>query len=71
MHNKVTNYQLKEFKMLQIFTEVLQEQCLDHQQQKFQPTPLATGIGGGLSAATIMGMFGGQNTQSSKYTNNP
>jgi len=31
--------------------------------QKFQPTPLATGIGGGLSAATIMGMFGGQNTQ--------
>jgi len=31
--------------------------------QKFQPTPLATGIGGGLSAASIMGMFGGQNTQ--------
>ena len=31
--------------------------------QKFQPTPLATGIGGGLSAASIMGMFGGANTQ--------
>jgi len=31
--------------------------------QKFQPTPLATGIGGGLSAASIMGMFGQQNTQ--------
>ena len=31
--------------------------------QQFQPTPLATGIGGGLSAAGIMGMFGQQNTQ--------
>ena len=41
--------------------------------QKFQPTPLATGIGGGLSAATIMGMFGQQNTQqqASPYYGNP
>ena len=31
--------------------------------QPFQPMPLATGIGGGLSAANIMGMFGQQNTQ--------
>jgi hypothetical protein len=30
--------------------------------QPFQPTPLATGIGGGLDAGTIMGMWGGQNT---------
>ena len=30
--------------------------------QQFQPTPLATGIGGGLSAAYMLGM-GGQNTQ--------
>ena len=30
--------------------------------QKFQPTPLATGIGGGLSAAYMLGL-GGQNTQ--------
>ena len=29
--------------------------------QQFQPTPLATGIGGGLSAAYMLGM-GGQNT---------
>jgi len=30
--------------------------------QKFQPTPLVSGIGGGMDAATIMGMWGGQNT---------
>ena len=30
--------------------------------QKFDATPLATGIGGGLDAAQIMGMFGTQNT---------
>ena len=42
--------------MLQISTEVLQEQCLDHQHRNFQPTPLATGIGGGLSAANMLGM---------------
>jgi len=30
--------------------------------QQFQPTPLATGIGGGLSAAYMLGL-GGQNTQ--------
>jgi len=29
--------------------------------QKFQPTPLVTGIGAGLDAASMMGMFGGQN----------
>ena len=29
--------------------------------QSFQPTPWATGIGGGLSAAQQMGMFGAQN----------
>ena len=47
--------------------------------QKFQATPLVSGIGGGLDAATIMGMFGGQNTQpqqqtymgSTGYTGNP
>ena len=31
--------------------------------QPFQPSPLATGIGGGLSAANILGMFGQQNRQ--------
>ena len=30
-------------------------------QQKFQPTPWVTGIGGGMAAAEQMGMFGGQN----------
>ena len=30
-------------------------------QQKFAPMPMVTGIGGGLAAADIMGMFGGQN----------
>ena len=35
--------------------------------QPFQPSPLATGIGGGLSAANIMGMFGQQN----RPVNNP
>ena len=29
----------------------------------FQPSPMVTGIGGGLGAANIMGMFGQQNTQ--------
>ena len=33
------------------------------QTQKFQPTPWVTGLGGGMSAANIMGMFGGANTQ--------
>ncbi len=31
--------------------------------QKFQPTPLVSGIGGGMDAAAMMGMFGTQNTQ--------
>jgi len=31
--------------------------------QSFQPTPWVTGIGGGLSAADMMGMFGQQNKQ--------
>tara|TARA_R100001015_G_C4591558_1_gene147034 strand:+ start:123 stop:1091 length:969 start_codon:yes stop_codon:yes gene_type:complete len=30
--------------------------------QTFQPTPFVTGIGGGLAAADMMGMFGAQNT---------
>jgi len=34
--------------------------------QKFQPTPLATGIGGGLSAAYMLGL-GGQNTQQQAF----
>ena len=29
----------------------------------FQPSPIVTGIGGGLGSANIMGMFGQQNTQ--------
>ena len=31
--------------------------------QQFQPTPWVTGIGGGLAAADMMGMFGQQNKQ--------
>jgi len=40
--------------------------------QQFQPTPLATGIGGGLSAAYMLGL-GGQNTQQQQnpYVYNP
>jgi hypothetical protein len=34
--------------------------------QTFQPTPFVTGIGGGLAAADIMGMFGAQNTQNTQ-----
>ena len=43
----------------------------------FQPSPMVTGIGGGLGAANIMGMFGQQNTQpnawqpASGYTGTP
>jgi hypothetical protein len=37
----------------------------------FQPSPIVTGIGGGFDAATIMGMFGQQNTQQgTSYTPN-
>ena len=32
----------------------------------FQPSPMVTGIGGGLGAANIMGMFGQQNTQNTQ-----
>jgi hypothetical protein len=38
--------------------------------QSFQPTPWVTGIGGGLSAASIMGMFGKQNTQPQQTNTN-
>ena len=38
--------------------------------QQFQPTPLATGIGGGLSAAYMLGM-GGQNTGAAALHNQP
>ena len=35
----------------------------------FQPSPIVTGIGGGLGSANIMGMFGQQNTQQApQYT---
>ena len=33
----------------------------------FQPSPMVTGIGGGLGAANIMGMFGQQNTQQGQF----
>ena len=37
----------------------------------FQPSPMVTGIGAGLGAANIMGMFGQQNTQQgTSYTPN-
>ena len=37
----------------------------------FQPSPMVTGIGGGLGAANIMGMFGQQNVQrGTSYTPN-
>ena len=43
--------------------------------QQFQPTPWVTGIGGGMAAADMMGMFGQQNTQAGQtqptYNQNP
>ena len=43
--------------------------------QQFQPTPWVAGIGGGLSAAEMMGMFGAQNKQAAApanmWRNNP
>ena len=41
------------------------------QQQQFQPTPWVTGLGGGMSAAGIMGMFGGQNTAAGQVQSAP
>ena len=37
----------------------------------FQPSPMVTGIGGGLGAANIMGMFGQQNTQQGQQFTGP
>jgi len=37
----------------------------------FQPSPMVTGIGGGLGAANIMGMFGQQNTQQAQQYMGP
>ena len=37
----------------------------------FQPSPMVTGIGGGLGAANIMGMFGGQNTAAGQVQSAP
>ena len=39
--------------------------------QSFQPTPWVTGIGGGLSAADMMGMFGQQNKQAAAQQTRP
>jgi hypothetical protein len=39
--------------------------------QQFQPTPWVTGIGGGLSAAEMMGMFGTQNKQAAAQQTMP
>ena len=41
------------------------------QQQQFQPTPWVTGLGGGMSAAGIMGMFGGANTAAGQVQSAP
>ena len=37
----------------------------------FQPSPMVTGIGGGLGAANIMGMFGQQNTAGGQQYTSP
>ena len=37
----------------------------------FQPSPMVTGIGAGLGAANIMGMFAQQNTQQTPQYTNP
>ena len=39
--------------------------------QQFQPVPWVTGIGGGLSAGEIMGMFGSQKQGPQVASNNP
>ena len=36
--------------------------------QSFQPTPWVTGLGGGMAAADMMGMFGSQNQAAGQIT---